>query len=62
MNKAEHTARLVDAIGGGICLIHGEFIGLGEYHLRPCPLCDIEEHFRKEREAREDHEIAEYLF
>lgn len=47
MNKRERTARLVDAIGGGICPIHGEYIGIGKYHLRACPLCDIEAHSQK---------------
>lgn len=46
MNKRERTARLIDAVGGGICPIHGEFIGEGKYGLRACPYCDIEEYFK----------------
>ena len=39
---------LLDAIGGGICKTHGKYYGSGKYHLRTCPFCDIEEHFRRE--------------
>ena len=50
MSKREIRARLVDAIGGGLCPIHGEYIGYGKYGLRSCPYCDIEEFYRKPKE------------
>jgi len=53
MNKREIMARLVDAVGGGLCPTHGEFIGIGKYGLKACPFCDIEEYYRQQRERKE---------
>jgi len=39
-------ARLVDAAGGGLCPIHGEYIGSGKYGICACPFCDIEKHYQ----------------
>ena len=47
-NKRMRKARIIDAIGGGLCPIHGEYLGHGKYRLRDCPFCDIEEFYRKE--------------
>lgn len=52
MNKRTIKAHLVDAIGGGVCPIHGEFIGQGRHGLRACPLCDIEEYFNRKKEEQ----------
>jgi hypothetical protein len=41
------TALLIDVMGGGKCKIHGNYFGVGKYGLRACPLCDINEHYRK---------------
>jgi len=48
MNKRERTARIVDAIGGGLCPIHGEYLGTGKYGLRACPYCDIDEFWKRQ--------------
>lgn len=45
-------ASLLDAIGGGVCEIHGKYFGEGKHGLRSCPLCDIDEYF-----AKEQHEL-----
>jgi hypothetical protein len=49
MSKREIRARIVDAIGGGLCPKHGEYLGIGKYGLRACPYCDIEEHHEQEK-------------
>jgi len=46
-NKRYRKALLVDAMGGGLCEIHGEYLGHGKYQLRDCPFCDIEAHYRE---------------
>jgi len=46
--KTYHKALLIDAMGGGLCPKHGEYLGHGKYGLRDCPFCDIDEHFGKE--------------
>ena len=46
-NKRYRKALLIDAMGGGLCEIHGEYLGHGKYGLRDCPFCDIDEHFKK---------------
>jgi len=58
--KDVRKALLVDAVGGGLCPKHGEFIGHGKYWLRDCPYCDIEEHFKKEEEKLMAEKGAEY--
>ncbi len=45
LTKTYRRALLVDAMGGGLCPNHGEYLGHGKYNLRDCPFCDIEEHF-----------------
>ena len=55
MDKNEIKARLVDAVGGGICPIHGEYIGTGKYHLKGCPYCDIEEYYNQKAKEKERH-------
>ena len=52
--KRNRKALLVDAMGGGICKIHGEFLGSGKHHLRACPFCDIEEYYRKSKEITKE--------
>ena len=47
-NNRLQKALIVDAMGGGICEKHGEFLGSGKYGLRACPFCDIEEHYKLE--------------
>lgn len=47
-NKRLRKARLIDAIGGGVCPKHGEYIGGGEHHLKACPFCDVDEYFKKQ--------------
>lgn len=36
---------IVDAMGGGICKIHGKYYGHGQHGIRDCPKCDIEAYF-----------------
>lgn len=50
MTKRYRKALLIDAMGGGLCEKHGEYLGHGKYQLKDCPFCDIEEHFKKEKE------------
>ena len=45
-------ASIIDAIGGGLCKIHGVYYGHGKHGIKACPLCDIEAHFSKEGEDR----------
>ena len=47
MTKQNIEAYIVDAIGGGLCKKHGKYYGHGSYGLRACPLCDIDEHYKK---------------
>jgi len=35
------VAHIIDAIGGGMCKIHGNYYGHGKYGLKDCPFCDI---------------------
>ena len=51
-SKSYRCALLIDAGGGGLCPIHGEYFGQGKYGIRDCPFCDIKEHFKKEGEAK----------
>ena len=48
--KDVRKALLVDAMGGGLSEIHGEYLGHGKYGLRDCPFCDIAEHFEKDKQ------------
>ena len=48
-NKRYRTALLIDAMGGGLCEIHGEYFGHGKYQLMDCPFCDIEAHFKQQK-------------
>lgn len=43
-------AHLIDAMGGGLCEIHGKYFGHGKYGLRDCPFCDIDEHFKQSQQ------------
>ena len=45
--RSSMEAELIDAMGGGLCKIHGKFFGHGKNNLRACPKCDIEEYFKK---------------
>jgi len=36
------TAHIIDAMGGGLCDIHGSYYGHGKHGLKDCPFCDIE--------------------
>jgi len=54
MDKNEIKARLVDAVGGGMCPIHGEYIGIGKYHLMACPYCDIDEYYKQRKYKRQN--------
>lgn len=53
MNKRERKAMLVDAMGGGLCPKHGEYLGHGQHGLRDCPFCDIDEYFRALLKSKE---------
>jgi len=60
--KTYRRALLVDAMGGGLCPKHGEYLGHGKHGLRDCPFCDIDEHFRKEAASPpcgRDHRVSE---
>jgi len=52
-NKRMRKARIIDAIGGGLCPKHGEYLGHGQHGLRACPFCDIEEFYSKEKKIKE---------
>lgn len=56
-SKRYRTALLVDAMGGGHCDEHGDYLGHGKYGLRACPFCDIEEHFRQEKAKKAVKEV-----
>lgn len=49
-------AHLLDAIGGGLCKMHGKYYGYGKYNLRDCPYCDLDECFKAERLAAQNHQ------
>lgn len=51
-NKRYRTALLIDAMGGGHCDKHGDYFGHGKHSLKDCPFCDIEEHYRPEKEEQ----------
>lgn len=36
------TAHIIDAIGGGVCSIHGNYFGHGKHGVKDCPRCDID--------------------
>lgn len=40
------TAHLIDAIGGGLCLIHGKYFGHSKYGLKSCPRCDLDAYYQ----------------
>jgi len=44
---ASIEAHIIDAIGGGLCKIHGKYYGHGLHGLRDCPKCDINEFYKK---------------
>ncbi len=50
-NKRYRTALLIDAMGGGLCKLHGEYFGHGKYQLMDCPVCDIEAHFKQQKKT-----------
>jgi len=52
LNKRTIKAHLIDAIGGGVCKIHGEYIGLGKHGLKSCPFCDIEAFYAQEKQTK----------
>lgn len=52
MTSRNIKAYIVDAIGGGVCKIHGEFLGQGRHGLRACPYCDIDEFYRRRSEQK----------
>ena len=45
-------AHIIDAMGGGLCKVHGKYFGHGKYGLRDCPFCDIEENHKKQSSAQ----------
>ena len=47
--KRYRTALLLDAMGGGHCPIHGDYLGHGKYELRDCPFCDIEAKHKEQK-------------
>jgi len=51
-------ASMVDAMGGGLCDIHGKFFGYGVHGLRACRKCDIEEHHKQKTETRKAYCIS----
>jgi len=56
-NKRMLKARIIDAIGGGLCPKHGEYLGHGRHGLRDCPFCDIDEFFKQSQERKVDNAI-----
>ena len=44
--SASMEAEIVDAMGGGLCDIHGKYYGHGKHDLLDCPKCDIEQYFK----------------
>lgn len=47
-------AEIVDAIGGGLCKKHGKYLGIGRHGLKACPFCDVDEYYKKLRNASRD--------
>jgi hypothetical protein len=45
MTKSLMRAYMFDAMGGGLCAKHGEYLGYGKHHLADCPFCDIDRYF-----------------
>lgn len=46
-NRRGRKALLIDAMGGGFCKIHGEYLGHGKHGLKACPFCDIDEYYKQ---------------
>ncbi len=51
-NRRLQKALLIDAVGGGICKVHGEYLGIGKHHLRACPFCDIDEYYKRKTKKK----------
>ena len=47
LDNAGIRAHIIDAMGGGLCKIHGPYYGHGKYDLKDCPFCDIEEYYQR---------------
>jgi len=48
-SKSSIDAHIIDAIGGGVCPIHGKYYGLGKHGLRACPFCDITAYYTNKK-------------
>lgn len=46
-SRRDKKALIVDAMGGGLCKIHGGYYGHGKHGLRDCPYCDIDEYYKE---------------